>query len=287
MNQPSDVIAQTSLDEALEAIDKAVDGVRKQSLTPLEAIHGVATHTAWFVHLSISSPDEDEFVLEYASEAAYRIATLVRDPVLVEFFDDQLESLRLGPELQAALDNELEDLESAIVAGDLDAAARLHELCQCGWSTNRVLLSVVGSAMSVLRTAYRVRLVDALHDAVSPRFAASGQIAHPLESPDAYRFALNALAHLATDPEAPSAAAARSALIDLVGHVDTAGDAAVRLPLHLLTSDDREVLLAAHEARASLFEHDPVFVPVGLEMLRANRVVRAALWQAHDAQHLA
>lgn len=287
MTARPEVIAQTSLDEALEAIDRAVSGVRRQTLPPLEAINTIATHTAWFVHQSISSPDEDDFVLEYASEGADRVATLVRDPVLVEFFDDQLESLRLGPELQAALDNELEDLESAILAGDLDAAARLHELCRTGWQTNRVMLSVVGSAVSVLGTAYRVRLVDALHDAVSPRYSARGQIAHPLESPDAYRFALNALAHLATEPESPSAEAARAALLDLVGFVETAGDAAIRLPLHLLSGDDLEALLAAHEARVSLFDDDPVFVPVGLDILRSNRVVRAALWQAHDAQHLA
>ncbi|NLA36441.1 MAG: hypothetical protein GX868_12275 [Actinobacteria bacterium] len=287
MPQRSEVIAQTSLDEAAAAIDDAVHAVRRGTFVALEAINAIASHTAWFIHLSISTPDEDDLLLDYAHDSAVELAELVRDPVLVEFFEDQLESLRLGPELQAALENELEALESAIVAGDLEAAARLHELCQCGWRTNRVMLSVVGGPLLVLRTAARVRHVDALRDAVSPRYAARGQIAHPLESPDAYRFALNALAHLATEFESPRGDDARAALLDLVGHVDTAGDAAVRLPLHLLSGDDLELLVAAHEDRASLFENDPVFVPVGLEMLRANRVVRAALWQAHDAQHLA
>lgn len=286
MTERTDLIAQTSLNEAAEAMDRTVQALHTGAITPVEAISVVASNTAWFVQLSIADPDEHGLLLDYARDVARRISEMAKDPVLVEFYEDQLESLRLGPEIEARLHNTLEDLEKAILDGDVDAYERLAEVCRHGFRDDRVLLSVGNASILVLRVAYRLHHVDALRDAVSPEFSHAGQIANPFESPDAYRFALDALAHLAADPHAPTGVEARDALLELVDHIDIAGDVAVRLPIHLLDDDDRARLLETHEARAALFEDDPVFVPVGLEMLRANRVVRNALWQAFDARHL-
>ncbi len=41
-----------------------------------------------------------------------------------------------------------------------------------------------------------------------------------------------------------------------------------------------------HERRVRLFCDDPLFIPLGIELLRDNRLVRGALWQAFDARHL-
>lgn len=287
MTERSDLIAQISLDDAADAMDRAVLGVQSGTMSPFEAINVLASHTAWFVQQSLGDPPEHDLIIDYGRDSATAVADHVHDPILVEFFEDQLESLRLGPEIEARLYNALDDIEAAIVDGDPNASLRLTELCRHGYRSDRVMLSVGNSALAVLRVAYRLRHVEALADAVSPRYAGAGQIANPYETPDAYRFALDALAHLASDPDDATGIEARAALVELAGHIDIAGDVAVRLPIHLLSDDDRSSLLEAHEARSALFEDDPVFVPVGLEMLRANRVLRNALWQAFDAQHLA
>lgn len=56
--------------------------------------------------------------------------------------------------------------------------------------------------------------------------------------------------------------------------------------MHLLDDGERQRLLAAHEARVELFISDPVHIPLGLELLRDNRVVRSAVWQAFDTWHI-
>ena len=68
--------------------------------------------------------------------------------------------------------------------------------------------------------------------------------------------------------------------------VEVAGEAVVRLPMHLLDDDDRARLLEIHERRVNLFCDDPLFVPLGMDLLRDNRLVRGAVWQAYDARHV-
>jgi hypothetical protein len=95
---------------------------------------------------------------------------------------------------------------------------------------------------------------------------------------------MNLLGHLAADAE--HGAPARSALLDLADHVELAGEAIVRLPLHLLDDDDRARLVEIHERRVGMFCDDPLFIPLSIELLRDNRLVRGAVWQAFDARHL-
>jgi hypothetical protein len=95
---------------------------------------------------------------------------------------------------------------------------------------------------------------------------------------------MNLLAQLACNAE--HGECARGALLDLAEHIELTGEAIIRLPLHLLNDDDRARLVEIHEERVRLFCDDPLFIPLGIELLRDNRLVRGAVWQAFDARHL-
>ncbi|MCD9625264.1 hypothetical protein [Rhabdothermincola salaria] len=242
--------------------------------------------TIRFVRFSPASIADIDLIIEYAREGVAGIAGAdgVKDPVLIEYFDERVVGDQLIDLVQARLDVLLESLESAAQRGDADAASQLTDLCRTGVRSHRLLLSLSSAAEQILRTAYRLGLVDALRDAASPANAHDGQVASRQHHRAAFELALNLLAHLASDPE--RGAGARSALLDLAGFVETAGEAVIRLPMHLLDDGERQRLLTIHEARVALFTSDPVRIPLGLELLRDNRVVRSAVWQAFDARHI-
>lgn len=274
------------LNEAAELIDDAQSAFRRGVLLPLEGVEKICATTSQYVRHSPASAADVDLLIEYAREgvAAIAEAGVVNDPVLVEYFDERVTGDQLIDALQARLDLFLEPLELAVSRGDASAANDLEETCRTGVRSHRLLLSLSSAAEQILRTAYRLGLADALRDAVSPRNAHDGQVANRQHRPAASSLALDLLAHLAADPE--RGATARSALLDLAGFVETAGEAVIRLPMHLLDGGERQRLLAVHEARVELFTSDPVQIPLGLELLRDNRVVRSAVWQAFDARHI-
>ncbi|CAN5435932.1 hypothetical protein BH10ACT1_BH10ACT1_23010 [soil metagenome] len=276
------------LDQAAGAIDQVVDTAQREVRTGSEAVDAIGRVVAEFLANVPAEPDEVELLLAYAREGARTIAEhpSIHDPVLVEYADEVLGGVRIQPHLQAHLDLLLDRLDVAIRLGDPGSADELRDLCRQGRRSHRHLLILEEAAERVIRLAYRLDRPDALAAAITPGPDGPAALAHHYWCRPQFDLALDLLAHLAADPESASGPLAREHLLELVGFVETAGEAAVRLPLHLLSDTDRARLLDAHEARVSLLTADPLQVPVHLSILRDNRVVRSALWQALDASQI-
>lgn len=272
------------LDEAAALVDGVISSVRRGVVTPLEAIEQICATAGQFLRYAPATVADVELMIDYARDSAAEIAEEVRDPVLLEHFENLILDEGVTDLIQAQLAVLLERLESAAHAGDAHAAGQVEALCRSGVHSHRLLLSRWNASEQILQTAYRLGLADALGAAVSPAQRLEGQIAEPGQRPAAFELALNLLAHLAAQPEGGERA--RAVLLDLITFIETAGEAAIRLPIHLLDHDNRQRLLGIHEARVALFTSDPVQVPLALELLRDNRVVRSAVWQAFDARHI-
>lgn len=274
------------VDSVAEAVDRALGQHRRGVLSATEAKDSIQGSASLYMRFAVAPADEIDLAIDYARQAIEELALRpdVMDPVLVEHFDEWLRGQRMADEVQQRLDALLDPLVEWAAKGDGDAAGELAELCRSGRRTHRLILSLNTAATQILRGAHRAGCWAGLRDAVSPRHAGDGQIANR----GAYRMestlALDLLGHLAADAE--HGAPARSALLDLADHVELAGEAVVRLPLHLLDDDDRARLVEIHERRVAMFCDDPLFIPLGIELLRDNRLVRGAVWQAFDARHL-
>lgn len=274
------------LESAAARIDRIIDSHRRGIVTTSETLRSIEGTVMLFLHFSATPPDEASLLADYAREAVATVAERpeVRDPVLVDYFDDWLEGERLAKQWLNELERLLERIEGDVMRGHHEAFDELRELCRHGFDTHRALFRLHRSVEMTLRTAHRLGVADALRDAVSPEHQRSGQIAGREQWPDLFVLAFNLLAHLAADPE--RGASARSALLDLADFIETAGEAVIRLPLHLLDDDDRQRLVEIHERRVDLFAGDTMSAPLGLALLRDNRVVRSTLWQAFDARHI-
>ena len=282
--QPTRVLA--DVDEAATEIDKVARLFEQGVLTPIEALDKLGDLVQCFLSWTPAVTADIDLLIDYARMAAAEVADApgVHDAVLVELFEEWLTAMPPTDLIRAQLQILVEPLEIAASRGDHLAVDALVEMCRTGTNTHRFVMSLRDARREVLRTAHRIGSAEALRVAVSPRHARDGQIANRKDDPDTYSMAMDLLAHLAAD--ATEGSAARAALLELADFVETAGEAAIRLPLHLLDGNDRARLLSIHEARVELFTSDPVQLPVGLDVLRNNRVVRTAVWQAFDAKHL-
>lgn len=282
----TDEIPELDLETTASSIDRALHDHRRGILTGDEAEASIRGATALFTRFAVVPISELQLIIDYARQAIEELALRpdVMDPVLVEHFDEWLRGVRMTDEVQQRLNVLLERLGGRVRNGDADASADLAELCRTGRHTHRLLLSLNTAANQILHAAYDARCWIGLRDAVSPAYAAAGQIATRESHRGESETALNLLARLAWDPG--GGAQARNALLDLAQHIEMTGEAIVRLPLHLLDDDDRARLLETHEQRVRLFGDRRDVVPLSIELLRDNRLVRGAVWQAFDARHL-
>jgi len=282
----ADEVTDLDLESSAEAIDRTVTRLRQGVLTPTEAVALIKGTASLYLRFAAVPVDDVDFVIQYARCAVEELALSrqVMDPVLVEAFDDWLAGDHLVGELQARLDALIEPLKAEALDGSPFGRSEIADLCRSGRHTQRTLLRLTTAAGRILRAAFDVGCTEGLRDAVSPRYHDRGQVGRHDYDTDEFVLSLNLLARLAADPE--SGAGARSALIDLADFVEVAGSAVVRLPMHLLDDDDRSRLLEIHERRAALFSNDPMILPLSIELLRDNRLVRGAVWQAFDARHV-
>jgi len=286
MNDDLDTACGLDPDGVADLIDDAYTRFRRGQSTPLEAVDAIQSVTLLLVRMTTTPADEVAVVIEYARDAVERIAAcpLDPDPVLVDYFDAWMRNAHLQDDLDCRLQDLVEGIEGRIADREPGAIEELRDLCRRGRWTHWALFGLRAATPAVLHAAHRAGVPEALGDAVSPEHDADAQIASRRDNREGFVLALDLLAHLAAHPT--EGADARSVLLDLARFVETAGEAVTRLPMHLLDEGERRRLLEVHERRVDLFDGEPLFIP-SLAMLRDDRVIRGAVWQAFDAARIA
>lgn len=276
------------LDAWARRLDEGVANVHRGVLTTVEG-------TAWLADMAVEAvctvlvdTEEACLAVDYARRAVLEVASLGGRPdrALMSYFEQLLDHGIERGTLLERLRLEVADLEARYEHGDAAAALELEDLCRRGFGSNGLTFSVAGAPMVVLAAAHRQCLPMAVLASCHPGNRGLGQLA-PHDGPvDLFVGALNFLAHMAADPTCPAGVEARAGLLDLVGWMETAGEAAIRLPVHLLDEAQRRTLLGLYEARADLFGDDAVVVPLPLGVIRDSHVIENAVWQAFDAAHV-
>ena len=208
-------------------------------------------------------------------------------------FADRVMPHRLELQLKWILDQQGDGQDLSMVVRRLrarleeqdDAAVfELIDLCEHGYETHQSLFSAVDSEREVLELAYEFKLVAALDAAARP--FAVGRLANSDKSRgQALPRTLDMLAHLANDPVHPTGALARDSLVGMCQYPETAGMAALRLPVHLLDSRQRQDLHDAYVAVEEGIGPDTVPIFISDQQLRDREILRSALWQTNDARH--
>lgn len=288
MTMAGDTQAGERIDEVVAMIESATDFFDRGLISTTEVVGRITDLVVTFIAGTPGGPDDIQLVWDYAQLAVEDIVNRpdVRDPLLVEWFEEAVQLNLRFPVLRARMDDLLSEITSAIRARDPHGAVDLVELCRTGWRTHRALLNVPGAVERVLDTAHRYDLPAALLAAIDPA-EDRAQIANARSSRSQCLHALDLLAHLGAHPHPRSSGdEARDALIMLTSRFELAGEAAVRLPLHLVTDSQRSRLVDIVEARTDLFGDDPIEAYTSLDVMRDDRIIRHATWQAHDAAKL-
>lgn len=281
-------ITEVNIDTTADRLDEVVTSVAKGLVSGLEGVDVLVNEVALYIGFTTDTADLVDLLVGLGHDGAVRIAEHpdVSDPVLVEYYDARVDGVVLGPAIRARLDHLVDDFRSRHERHDQDVAYELTEVCRHGMWSHRLLMSSPPTATALVALAHELRIPEALAAAVMPT-SGNSHIANQYRSTDDYHLALDLLAHLACDPDIEMSWRGVQALLDVAAHVETCSDAIVRLPIHRLTGDQTERLLSIHKDRVELFnEIDSVVVPLSLDLLRDNRIVRSALWQAYDARQL-
>lgn len=275
-----------SLEAAATKVDETMVHVQRGIVSGREAIDALWSTVEWALK-ELDEVGAVELLVEYVMEIGRSIAehSTIRDRSLIPYLEDRIAFSAVRPRLDAELDEMLLFLELRLDGDDTSAEVELRDLCANGFNTHRHLLLTQHSIERVLMLAYRGQRIDALVAALHP--ASPARLAHHKHERTTFMLAFDLLAHLACDPAADGVGAeARRGLVDLVGFLDLAGEAAVRLPLHLLTTDELDRLSEQYEARIDLLCTDPIVLPASPEYHRDNELVRTAVWQGIDASRL-
>lgn len=273
--------------ETIDAVDALVQRCRSSQLTPDEFTTEITD--VFYDYLVEEDPRDDvNGLVDYCVQQATEVCelTLFADRVLPQRLDHQLRWI-LQQQCEAhTLAHLVRSLRARLEEGDDVAKLELVELCQNGYETHQELFSAVGSERDIIDLAYSYRVVPALDAAVRP--VATGRLASEEKSRgEALPRTLDLLAHLASDPVHPSGTLARDALIGLCTYPETAGPAAIRLPVHLLSPDQRLRLLEVYEEQEAALGPDVVRIFISEQQLRDREILRSALWQANDACQMA
>ncbi len=272
--------------ETIEAVDAIRDSCHENSLTPDQFTTQV---TDVFYDYLIDEDPRDDVVglVDYCVQVATEVCelTLFADRVLPQRLDNQLRWILEQQVDGHNLGHTIRVLRSRLLEGDELAKIELVELCQHGYETHQPMFSAVDSERDIIALAYEFRVVPALDAAVRP--TAPGRLANEDKSRGmALPRTLDLLAHLANDPQHPSGTLARDSLIDLCRYPETAGLAALRIPVHLLSQDQRALLHEVYVAHEERIGPEVVRIFITDEQLRDREILRSALWQANDASHM-
>ncbi len=270
---------------ALERVDKAVEQCRNQALTTTDFRREVVD--AMLEYLRDEDPRDDvstlvDYIVGWADELSS--LEMFADRVLVETVEQHLRWCLDRSELDVHLSRLLGELRDDLTAQFPDAT-RLIELCGQGVETDELLFSPIGAGTKVIELAYEFEVVAALDAAVRPSNP-NGLAAPYRDHGKTFTLALDALAHIASNPREQPGRHARQSLVELAGFVDVGAWAALRLPVHLLDTEQRTELLRAYGQRQELVA-DKTLLPNDESTLRELEVIRTVVWQTTDAQSLA
>ena len=195
---------------------------------------------------------------------------------------------RAHDEKLAMLDQQLDEIEARLKTTRLDGVHALETFCGSARPEFDELVVWEDRAKHAIKLAHRFRVPTALGRALNSFRSAGGQIAHTERAaPEVVLYALDALAHLATEPEHPSGLQARAELIALIGHPSVAGLAATRLPLHLMTEAESREVMESQVKLEDLERSDDSFTIDEPDSIGTPDIVRSVLWAANDARRVA
>jgi hypothetical protein len=273
--------------ETIEAVEAIRDRCRNAELTPDQFTSQVTD--AFYDYLIDEDPRDDivglvDYCVQIASEVCE--LSLFADRVLPQRLDNQLRWILEQQGDGQNLGQLLRVLRARLAENDELAKIELVELCQNGYETHQSMFSAVDSERDLIALAYQYRVVPALDAAVRP--IAPGRLASEDKSRGvALPRTLDLLAHLASDPIHPSGTLARDSLIGLCAYPETAGLAALRLPVHLLSDDQRARLHEIYVEHEELLGPEVIRIFIGEQQLRDREILRSALWQANDVTRMA
>jgi len=265
--------------ETLEVVDAIGERCTKHELTQEQFTAEITD--AFYGYLADEDPRDDVVGLV---DYCVRIA---RDVCDLTLFADRVLPARLDHQLRWILEQQdlVRSLRTRLEASDEFAKIELIELCGDGYETHQALFSAVDSERDILCLAHEHGIVAGLVAAVRPTSA--GRLANEEKSKgQALPRTLDLIAHIASDPIHPNGTLARDALVDLCGYAEIAGPTALRLPVHLLSSDQRDRLRRIYVENEDALGADTVDIFVTEQQLRDREILRSALWQANDAERM-
>ena len=273
--------------ETIAAVDELVERCRTEQLTADEFTTQLTD--VFYDYLVDEDPRDDvSGLVDYCVLQATEVCalSLFADRVLPQRLDHQLRWI-LEQQCEAhTLGHLIRSLRVRLDDGDELAKLELIDLCQHGYDSHQELFSSVGSERDIIDLAYNYSVVPALDAAVRP--VSPGRLASEEKSRgSALPRTLDLLAHLASDPIHPSGTLARDSLVGLCAFGETAGPAAVRLPVHLLSEDQRARLFEIYEEQESRLGPNVVRIFIPEQQIRDREILRSALWQTNDACHMA
>jgi hypothetical protein len=273
--------------ETIEAVEAIRDRCRIDAMTPDQFASQV---TDVFYDYLIDEDPRDDVVglVDYCVQVATEVCeiSLFADRVLPQRLDNQLRWILEQQGDGHNLTHLIRVLRARLTEGDELAKIELVELCQTGYDSHQGMFSAVDSERDLIALAHEFRVVPALDAAVRP--TAPGRLASEEKSRGvALPRTLDLLAHLASDPVHPSGTLARDSLVGLCSYPETAGMAGLRLPVHLLSDDQRLRLHDIYVQHEEALGPQVVRIFITDEQLRDREILRSALWQANDVTRMA
>lgn len=272
--------------ETIEAVDAIRELCEANELTPDQFASQITD--VFYDYLIDEDPRDDvSGLVDYCVSVASEVCqlSLFADRVLPERLYNQLRWILDQQGDGVNLTHTVRVLRSGLEQDDGAAKIELVELCQHGYETHQAMFSAVDSEREVISLAYEFRVVTALAAAVRP--TSPGRLASEDKSRGlALPRTLDLLAHLANDPVDPTGRSAREALIELCSYPETAGLAAVRLPVHLLTTDQRQFLHEVYVDHEDRLGPQEVRIFITDEQLRDREILRSVLWQSNDVARM-
>lgn len=272
--------------ETLEVVDAIGERCTKHELTQEQFAAEITD--AFYGYLADEDPRDDVVgLVDYCVQMARDVCdlTLFADRVLPVRLDHQLRWILEQQADGESLQGLVRSLRTRLEASDEFAKIELIELCCDGYETHQALFSAVDSERDILCLAHEHGIVAGLVAAVRPTSA--GRLANEEKSKGlALPRTLDLIAHIASDPMHPNGTFARDALVDLCGYAETAGPAALRLPVHLLSNDQRDRLRRIYVENEDALGAGTVDIFVTEQQLRDREILRSALWQANDAERM-